>query len=74
MKKTVLFYPSYIKSLCKLFKDVLENKTLDNTEQKNLPLLDDLKHIWKRPEIEILYQTFQSVLKQRKMKKKKALI
>ena len=21
--------------------------------------MDDLKHIWKRPEIEILYQTFQ---------------
>ena len=44
---------------CKLFKDVLENQGLDTIEQKESPLLDDLKHIWKRPEIEILFKTFQ---------------
>tara|TARA_B100002051_G_C16661357_1_gene599296 strand:- start:126 stop:770 length:645 start_codon:yes stop_codon:yes gene_type:complete len=44
---------------CKLFKDVLENKELCNEEQKESPLLEDLKDIWKRPEIEIVHQTFQ---------------
>lgn len=44
---------------CKLFKDILEKKTIENEEQKESPLLDDLKHIWKRPELEILYQMFQ---------------
>tara|TARA_B100001094_G_C17998441_1_gene703879 strand:- start:191 stop:835 length:645 start_codon:yes stop_codon:yes gene_type:complete len=44
---------------CKLFKDVLDNKELDTIEQKESPLLDDLKDIWKRSEIEIVHQTFQ---------------
>ena len=28
-------FKSYIRCYCKLFKDVLENKPLDNTKQKN---------------------------------------
>jgi hypothetical protein len=41
---------------CKLFKDILDKKSIENEDQKESPLLDDLKNIWKRPELEILYQ------------------
>ena len=44
---------------CKLFKDTLERKPIDSEEEKESPLLNDLKDIWKKHELEILHKTFQ---------------
>lgn len=56
-KDSIIYYT--LNHYCKLFKDILEKKDFENEEQKESPLLDDLKDIWKRSEIEILYQIFQ---------------
>ena len=56
-KDSIIYYT--LNHYCKLFKDILEKKDFENEEQKESPLLDDLKDIWKRSEVEILYQIFQ---------------
>ena len=56
-KDSIIYYT--LNHYCKLFKDVLDKKNFDNIEQKESPLLNDLKNIWKRSELEILYQIYQ---------------
>jgi hypothetical protein len=44
---------------CKIFKDCIDGKEISDDEEKESPLLNELKNIWKEEELLIIFQTLQ---------------